>query len=301
MARVLVWYGELATARSLVWRGVLLVLPGLLWLMAFLVLPGLVLIPLSFAERGPYGEVIWTFTWENYRRLLGFGVLGFSLDNLLALVRTVWVALVTTLLAAVLAYPIAFFIRAQHPRRRYLVLSLVLIPFWTNIVIRTYAWQLLLAPEMPFARILAALGLVEPGMALFPSSLAVYLGMLSAFLPFMVLPLYSSVERMDESLLEAVRDLYGGPGRAFLHGILPQTLPGLTVGGILPFIPAMGMFVVPDLLGGAKHLLVGNLIQQTFYTMRDWPYGAALSLVLILLTLVALRLYRRYGKEVELA
>jgi len=144
--------------------------------MAFLVLPGLVLIPLSFAERGPYGEVIWTFTWENYRRLLGFGVLGFSLDNLLALVRTVWVALVTTLLAAVLAYPIAFFIRAQHPRRRYLVLSLVLIPFWTNIVIRTYAWQLLLAPEMPFARILAALGLVEPGMALFPSSLAVYLG-----------------------------------------------------------------------------------------------------------------------------
>ncbi|MBW6394427.1 MAG: ABC transporter permease [Thermus sp.] len=301
MARVLVWYGELATARSLVWRGVLLVLPGLLWLMAFLVLPGLVLIPLSFAERGPYGEVIWTLTWENYRRLLGFGVLGFSLDNLLALVRTVWVGLVTTLLAAVLAYPIAFFIRAQHPRRRYLFLSLVLIPFWTNIVIRTYAWQLLLAPEMPFARILAALGLVEPGMALFPSSLAVYLGMLSAFLPFMVLPLYSSVERMDESLLEAVRDLYGGPVRVFLHGILPQTLPGLTVGVILTFIPAMGMFVVPDLLGGAKHLLVGNLIQQAFYTMRDWPYGAALSLVLILLTLVALRLYRRYGKEVELA
>lgn len=301
MAKVLVWYGELATTRSLFWRGVLLILPGLVWLMAFLVLPGLVLIPLSFAERGPYGEVIWTFTWENYRRLLGFGILGFSLDNLIALVRTVWVALVTTLLAGILAYPIAFFIRAQHSRRRYLFLSLVLIPFWTNIVIRTYAWQLLLAPEMPLARILAALRLVEPGAALFPSSLAVYLGMLSAFLPFMVLPLYSSVERMDESLLEAVRDLYGGPVRVFLHGILPQTLPGLTVGAILTFIPAMGMFVVPDLLGGAKHLLVGNLIQQAFYTMRDWPYGAALSLVLIFLTLFALRLYRRYGKEVELA
>lgn len=301
MARVLVWYGELASARSLLWRGVLLILPGLLWLMAFLVIPGLVLIPLSFAERGPYGEVVWTFTWENYRRLLGFGILGFSLDNLLALGRTLWVALVTTVLAGMLAYPIAFFIRAQHPHRRYLFLSLVLIPFWTNIVIRTYAWQLLLAPEMPFARGLAVLGLVEPGMALFPSSFAVYLGMLSAFLPFMVLPLYSSVERMDDSLLEAVRDLYGGPVRVFLHGILPQTLPGLTVGIILTFIPAMGMFVVPDLLGGAKHLLVGNLIQQAFYTMRDWPYGAALSMVLILLTLLALRLYRRYGKEVELA
>lgn len=301
MDRVVVWYGELTTARNLLWRGVLLVLPGLLWLLAFLVLPGLVLIPLSFAERGAFGEVVWTFTWDNYRRLLGFGVLGFSLDNLMALFRTLWVALVTTVLAGIVAYPVAFFIRSQPAHRRYFFLALVLIPFWTNIVIRTYAWQLLLAPEMPFARILSALGLVEPGMALFPSSLAVYMGMLSAFLPFMVLPVYSSVERLDESLLEAVRDLYGGPVRVFLHGVLPQTLPGLTVGAILTFIPAMGMFVVPDLLGGARHLLVGNLIQQAFHSMRDWPYGAALSLVLILLTLLALRLYRRYGKEVELA
>ncbi|AEV16250.1 MAG: ABC transporter permease [Thermus sp.] len=301
MARLLVWYGELATARSLFLRGLLLVLPGLLWLLAFLVLPGLLLLPLSLAERGSFGEVVWTFSLENYRRLLGFGVLGYSPDNLLALLRTLWVALVTTGLCLLLAYPIAFFIRSQPPRRRYLYLALVLIPFWTNLVIRTYAWQLLLAPEMPLARGFSALGWLEPGMALFPSGLAVYLGMVSAFLPFMVLPLYSSVERLDESLLEAVRDLYGGPLRVFLHGVLPQTLPGLTVGVILTFIPAMGMFVVPDLLGGAKHLLVGNLVQQAFYTMRDWPYGAALSLVLIVFTLVALRLYRRYGKEVELA
>jgi spermidine/putrescine transport system permease protein len=301
MNRLLVWYGELATERSLLRRGVLLVLPGLLWVLAFLVLPGLLLVPLSFAERGAFGEVVWTFSLENYRRLLGFGVLGYSPDNLLALGRTLWVAFLTTLLCVLLAYPIAFYIRAQPPKRRYLLLSLVLVPFWTNIVIRTYAWQLLLAPEMPLARLLSALGLVEPGLALFPSAFAVYLGMVSAFLPFMVLPLYSSVERMDEGLLEAVRDLYGGPVRVFLHGVLPQTLPGLTVGVILTFIPAMGMFVVPDLLGGAKHLLLGNLVQQAFYTMRDWPYGAALSLVLILFTLLALRAYRRYGKEVDLA
>lgn len=301
MHRLRVWYGELTSTRSLLWRGTLLVLPGLVWLLAFLILPGLVLIPLSFAERGPFGEVVWTFSWENYRRLLGYGVLGFSLDNLMALIRTAWVALVTTLLAGILAYPIAFFIRSQPAHRRYFLLSLVLIPFWTNIVIRTYAWQVLLAPEMPLAKFFGILGWVEPGMALFPSSFAVYLGMLSAFLPFMVLPVYSSVERLDESLLEAVRDLYGGPVRVFLHGVLPQTLPGLTVGTILTFIPAMGMFVVPDLLGGAKHFLVGNLIQQAFYTMRDWPYGAALSLGLILLTLLSLRLYRRYGREVELA
>ncbi|SDE70617.1 spermidine/putrescine transport system permease protein [Thermus arciformis] len=301
MSKVVVWYGELTTKGSLVRRGLALVMPGLLWLLAFLVLPGLLLIPLSFAERGAFGEVVWTFSLENYRRLLGFGVLGFSLDNLLALLRTLSVAFWTTLLCALLAYPLAFFIRAQPPRRRYLFLALVIIPFWTNLVIRTYAWQLLLAPEMPFARLAAALGLVEPGMALYPSAFAVYVGMVTAFLPFMVLPLYSSVERMDLSLVEAVQDLYGGPVRAFLHGVLPQTLPGLTVGVILTFVPAMGMFVVPDLLGGAKYLLVGNLIQQAFYTMRDWPYGAALSLVLILLTLLALRVYRRYGKEVDLA
>lgn len=301
MPRVLVWYGELTTASSLARRGLFLLLPGLLWLLAFLLLPSLLLIPLSFAQRGVFGEVVWNFGLENYRRLLGFGVLGFSLDNLLALGRTLWVAFWTTAICAVLAYPIAFFIRAQEGRRRYLFLALVLVPFWTNLVIRTYAWQLLLAPEMPLARFLVALGLWEPGMALFPSAFAVYLGMVSAFLPFMVLPLYSSVERLDPSLVEAAQDLYGGPWRTFVHGVLPQTLPGLTVGVILTFIPAMGMFVVPDLLGGAKHLLVGNLIQQAFYTMRDWPYGAALSLVLILLTLVALRLYRRYGKEVDLA
>lgn len=301
MNKVLVWYGELTSARSLWLRGALLVLPGLLWLLLFLVLPGLVLLPLSFAERGSFGEVVWSFSLENYRRLLGYGVLGYSPDNLLALLRTLWVAFVTTLLCLLLAFPLAFFIRSQPVGRRYLYLSLVLVPFWTNIVIRTYAWQLLLAPEMPLAKALAFLGLVEPGMALFPSSFAVYVGMVSAFLPFMVLPLYSSAERLDESLLEAVRDLYGGPWRVFLHGVLPQVLPGLTVGIILTFIPAMGMFVVPDLLGGAKHLLVGNLVQQAFYTMRDWPYGAALSLVLVLFTLLALRVYRRYGKEVDLA
>lgn len=245
--------------------------------------------------------MVWSFGLDNYRRLLGYGVLGYSPDNLLALLRTLWVAFVTTVLCLLLAFPLAFFIRSRPAGQRYLFLSLVLVPFWTNIVIRTYAWQLLLAPEMPFAKVLALLGLVEPGMALFPSGFAVYVGMVSAFLPFMVLPLYSSVERLDESLLEAVRDLYGGSFRVFVHGVLPQVLPGLAVGIILTFIPAMGMFVVPDLLGGAKYLLVGNLVQQAFYTMRDWPYGAALSLVLVLFTLLALRLYRRYGREVDLA
>jgi spermidine/putrescine transport system permease protein len=157
------------------------------------------------------------------------------------------------------------------------------------------------SPDLPLAKLASSLHLVEAGSALYPSAFAVYLGMLSAFLPFVVLPLYSSVERMDMSLLEAAQDLYASRFRVFIHAILPQTLPGLTVSVILTFVPAMGMFVVPDILGGGKFLMVGNLIQQQFGSSRDWPYGAALSLVLVLLTLVGLRFYRRYGKGVDLA
>jgi spermidine/putrescine transport system permease protein len=298
--RVLVWYGELTTPGALSRRGLLFLLPAALWLMAFLVLPSLALVAVAFAERGGYGEIVWSFSLENLRRLLGYGLFGWSPDNLLILGRSVWVAFVTSLVAALLAYPLAFFIASRPPRTRYLWLTLVIIPFWTNLVIRTYAWQLLLSPELPLARAAAALGLVEPGVALYPGSFAVYVGMVSAFLPFMVLPLYSSVERIDPSLIEAAKDLYANPARVFWQAILPQTLPGLTVGVILTFIPAMGMFVIPDLLGGAKYLLVGNLIQQQFGASRDWPFAAALSLGLMVLTLVALRVYRRSGREVDL-
>ncbi|WP_027891621.1 ABC transporter permease [Calidithermus chliarophilus] len=300
MNRVLVWYGELTTPGALSRRGLLFLLPAALWLMAFLVLPSLALVAVAFAERGTYGEVVWTFSLENLRRLLGYGLFGWSPDNLLILGRSVWVAFVTSLIAALLAYPLAFFIASRPPRTRYLWLTLVIIPFWTNLVIRTYAWQLLLSPDLPFAQVAAALGLAEPGAALYPGSFAVYVGMVSAFLPFMVLPLYSSVERIDSSLIEAARDLYASRARVFFQAILPQTLPGLTVGVILTFIPAMGMFVIPDLLGGAKYLLVGNLIQQQFGASRDWPFAAAISLGLMALTLVALRVYRRSGKDVDL-
>lgn len=300
MNRVLVWYGELTTPGALSRRGLLFLLPAALWLMAFLVLPSLALVAVAFAERGTYGEVVWTFSLENLRRLLGYGLFGWSPDNLLILGRSVWVAFVTSLIAALLAYPLAFFIASRPPRTRYLWLTLVIIPFWTNLVIRTYAWQLLLSPDLPFARVAAVLGLAEPGAALYPGSFAVYVGMVSAFLPFMVLPLYSSVERIDSSLIEAARDLYASRARVFFQAILPQTLPGLTVGVILTFIPAMGMFVIPDLLGGAKYLLVGNLIQQQFGASRDWPFAAAISLGLMALTLVALRVYRRSGKDVDL-
>jgi len=300
MRNLLVWYGELTTRRSLLKRGLMFLSPGMLWLLVFLVLPGLVLIVVSFASRGAYGELVWEFNLENYKRLAGFGIFGWTADYLVILWRSVLVAFVTTALSVLLSYPLCFFIASRPQRTRYLWLTLVIIPFWTNMVIRAYAWFLILAPELPFAKLASFLGIIPEGMALYPSVFAVYLGMISMFLPFVTLPLYSSIERLDWELVEAARDLYASRVRVFTQAILPQTLPGLSVGIILTFVPAMGMFVVPDLLGGAKYMLVGNLIQQQFGASRDWAFGAAISMGLMVLTMFSLYLYRRKNKGVNI-
>ncbi|MFO7496770.1 MAG: ABC transporter permease [Desulfobacterales bacterium] len=298
MSKLLIWYGELTTRRSLLQRGALFLIPGMLWLVVFIVLPGLVLVGVSLATRGSYGQLEWQFTLENYKRLAGFSLFGWTADYLMILWRSVVVAFFTTLISVILSYPLCFFIAARPARSRYLWLTLVIIPFWTNMVIRTYAWFLILAPELPFARLAAYLGFIAEGAPLYPNAFAVYIGMVSMFLPFVALPLYASVERLDWSLVEAANDLYAGRTRVFTQAILPQTLPGLSVGVVLTFVPAMGMFVVPDLLGGAKYMLVGNLIQQQFGTSRDWPFGAAVSMALMVLTMISLQFYRRRSKEI---
>ena len=299
MNKLLVWYGELTTRQNLMKRGLYFLGAGMLWLMVFLVLPGLVLILVSFATRGAYGQLEWDFTIENYKRLAGFSLFGWTADYIMIVIRSVWVAFVTTALSVVLSYPLCFFICARPERSRYFWLTLVIIPFWTNMVIRTYAWFLILAPELPLAKLASYMGLIPPDAPLYPNAFAVYLGMVSMFLPFVTLPLYSSVERLDWSLVEAAQDLYASRVRVFMQAILPQTLPGLSVGVILTFVPAMGMFVVPDLLGGAKYMLVGNLIQQQFGASRDWPFGAAISMGLMVLTMISLQLYRRRSKEIK--
>jgi spermidine/putrescine transport system permease protein len=278
-------------------RGLCFVSPGILWLLFFLLVPGLVLVLVSFASRGTYGQLVWEFGLNNYRRLAGFGVFGWTPDYIVIFLRSVLVAAVTTFLSVILSYPLCFFIAGRSRRTRYLWLTLLIIPFWTNMVIRTYSWFLILAPEMPPARLAAALGLIQPGSPLYPGVFAVYLGMISIYLPFVALPLFSSIEKMDWSLVEAAQDLFASRVRIFLHAILPQTLPGLSVGIILTFVPAMGMFVVPDLLGGAKYMLVGNLIQQQFSTSRDWAFGSAISMALMVMTMASLYVYRRKNKE----
>lgn len=296
MHKIIIWYGELTSVRSLLKRGLLFLSPGIAWLLVFLVLPGLVLVAVSFASRGSYGELIWSFSFENYSRLAGFGMFGWTADYLTIVWRSIVVAFFTSLISVLLSYPLCFFIAARPERTRFLWLTMLIIPFWTNMVIRSYSWFLILAPELPFAKVAAMLGIIPEGSPLYPSVLAVYLGMVSLYLPFVALPLYSSVEKLDWSLVEAAQDLYASRCRIFLHAILPQTLPGLSVGIILTFVPAMGMFVVPDLLGGAKYMLIGNLIQQQFSTSRDWPFGAAISMGLMVLTMGSLYFYRKKSR-----
>jgi spermidine/putrescine transport system permease protein len=203
----------------------------------------------------------------------------------------------TTVLCTVLAYPLAFFIAAHADRSRTVLLTLVVIPFWTNLVIRTYAWMILFGPEAWPAQIAYRLGLNPEQVALYPSDFAVYIGMVYTFLPYLVLPLYTAVERIDWTLIEAAQDLYANRWHVFWKVIFPQTLPGLVSGFVLVGIPAFGMFVVPDLLGGSKAIMIGNAIQQQFGASTDYPFGAALSFLVTGLTLGLLYAYSRYAGE----
>jgi spermidine/putrescine transport system permease protein len=300
VTRLLVWYGELATTRKLTARGLALLAIPLLWIFILLVAPLAAMVAWSVATRGAAGDIEWTFTLSNFARLAGFDAYGWTRAYLTILGSTLLMAGLTTLASIALAYPLSFFIARRPPAHRYLWLGLIIIPFCTNLVIRTYAWMLLLGNQMLPARIAQALGLIEPSAALYPSSFALAVGMVSNSLPFAVLPLYTNVEKLDWALVEASRDLYASPVRVFFHAIFPQTLPGLVTALILTFIPAMGAFVIPDLLGGGKSWMLGNLIQHQFGVSRDFPFGAAVSLVLTFLTMVGLLVLRRSGDKVNL-
>jgi len=280
--------GELVRPSVIRTRQAIFITPGILIILVLLALPCISLFLVSFLQRGAFGNVEFEFTLDNVSRMLGFGFFGWSADHLFILWRSIVVAIGTTALCILLSYPLSFFLASRPESTRMVWLTILLVPFWTNLVIRTYAWLLVLDGSMPIARLLAFLHIVEPGTTLYPSQFAVYLGMISVFLPFVALPLYTAVEKLDWSIVEAAHDLYSNPWRVFRHAILPQTMPGLSVGITMTFVPAMGMFVVPDMLGGARYMLIGNLIQQQFGTSRDWPFGAALSLVLMILTLGAL-------------
>ncbi len=256
--------------------------PGVLWLAVFLIVPALVMLGYSFLTRTDLAQVGAPWTLESWQRVFGYDALfqEWTGDNVRVLWRSVWVATLSTALCVLMGYPLAFYIARQDARRKNLLLLLLIIPFWTNFLIRVYAWILILRP-----------------FDLVPSLTATLLGMVYAFVPFFVLPVYSSVEKIDWRLLEAAEDLGAPPVRAFFSAVFPQTLPGLVAGILLTFIPALGTFVVSDILGGAKTALVGNLIQNQFGQAGDWPYGSALSFLLMGAVLLGLWAYARVAGQ----
>ena len=246
------------------------------WLIAFALLPNLLVVIASLLTRGDDQFVTFTLTLSSYRRLLDPLYLDVLLDSL-------WLAAATTTLCLLLGYPFAYLLTRTSARWRPLLLLLVIVPFWTSSLVRTYAIMIVLKTQGLLNQTLLGLGLIAEPLELLYTEPAVILGMLYTLLPFMILPLYAALEKLDPRLIEAARDLGAGKITIFLRIVIPLTLPGIIAGSLLTFLPGLGMFYVADLLGGAKTLLVGNLIRDQFLSARDWPFGAAASVLLTLL------------------
>lgn len=269
-------------------RGILMALPAAFWLFFFFVLPLVIVFVVSFLTRGRGGVGQLPFTLENYERVFNvfLGVIQSS----------VWTALLTTVICLVVGYPLAFFIATRRQQwARTLALFLVILPFWTNFLVRTYALQTILGREGIINNVLLGLGLTNQPLQLLNTPDAVLLGLVYGFLPFMVLPIYASVERLDFHYVEAAHDLGANDVQAFIRVIFPLTLPGVIAGSILVFIPAIGAFVTPDLLGGTRGIMIGNLINDQFKGSGNQPLGSALSIVIMALVMLALLVYVRFG------
>ena len=262
--------------------------PTALWMAIFLLAPLIYVLAISFMQKNSYGGVTIGFSVDAYLDMLDTGYAGIFLQSF-------WLALKTTLLCLVIGYPFAYIIaKAPKNRKRVLVLLLML-PFWINSMIRIYGWMTLLRSEGIINHILEAIGLIDSPLSMLYTDGAVLLGMVYDLLPFAVLPMYTSIEKLDGSLIEAARDLGARKASVFKRVILPMTLPGVFAGSIQTFIPALGLFYISDMMGGAKTMYIGNLIKNQFMSARNWPLGAALSLVLIAVTLILMKLYTRVG------
>ena len=266
--------------------GRLLLAPSMLWLGFFFVVPMLIVVAISFASRTPYGQVIFDWTLESYTRLL-------EPLYLRIFANTLWVSLLTTVLTILMGYPLAYYIVHLPKKWQQPGLILVMVPFWINFLIRSYAWVIVLRSQGLINSMLIKLGFIERPLQLLYNDYAVMVGMVYALLPFMVLPLYVALEGLDWRLLEAAYDLGASPLTAFRKITLPLSMSGIAEGTIMVFISSVGMFIVPDVMGGAKTVLIGNLIQNQFLSARDWPFGSALSIVLGIMSLVLIYFYYR--------
>lgn len=268
--------------------------PIALWMLIFVAIPLLYIIFISFMQRGVDGGIVYTPTIENYVRMKNPIYFKVFFDSLV-------IAFITTALTLILGYPFAYF-ASKIPRKfSVLVLIIIIVPFWTNSLIRTYGWIILLRTEGIINHFLILSGIIKEPLKMLYSYGAVLVGMVYTMFPFMVLPLYNSIEKLDRSYIEGAKDLGASRLKAFSTVTIPLTMSGIMAGCILVFIPSVGLFFIPDLMGGSQIMLIGNLIRNQFLQSRDWPFGAALSIVMIVISLILIGLYIKIvGKKVDM-
>ncbi|HVM20517.1 MAG TPA: ABC transporter permease [Egibacteraceae bacterium] len=278
---------EKSAERAASRRGMFMAAPGFVYLFLFFALPLLIVFVYSFANRSPTGRTILAnWNLDSYQRLLDPFVVQIAW-------RSFVLAAGATAICLLVGYPFAYFIATRSPKVRAALLVLVMIPFWSNFLVRTYAWRMLLGSGGPVSQVTEFLGLGETRL-LFTTT-AVMIGLVYGYLPFMILPLYASIERVDFSLVEASRDLYASGWQAFRRVTWPLTRPGVVAGSILVFIPSFGAYVTPEILGGSRTTMLGSYIVRQFLQARDWPFGSSLSFVIMLAMLGAAFVYFRVG------
>lgn len=280
---------EAANERQTQRRGFLMALPAYAYLIVFFAIPLGIVVVYSFATRNRFRSTdLNNWNLDSYRSLG---------DDLIRsiLFRSLGLAAITTLICLLVAYPFAYFIATRNATTRNIMLVFVMIPFWTNFLVRNYAWYVILGSDGPLSKVTEFIG-IGPTRVLFSQG-AVVIGLVYGFLPFMILPLYAAIERIDGRLLEASRDLYASGLQSFRHVLLPLSMPGVVAGSILVFIPSLGAYVTPEILGGAKTTLLGSYIVTQFLTASNFPLGASLSTVLMLIMLTATLVYFRKGGQ----
>lgn len=289
---------EAGRKRAVAQNGWLLSLPALLLLLVGASGPLLIVMVYSFLEPGQYSGVTWRFTFEAWFRVLFQrdifdGTVGFADAHLTILWRSVRLSLLTTLITFALGLPTAWFIATRPQRNRAFWLFLITIPFWTNLLIRTFAIMEVIRNQGILNSFLIGIGMIERPIQILYTDTAVLIGMAYVYLPLMVLPLFAAIDRFDFRLIEAGYDLYANRWQVLRRVVLPIIRPGIVAGSILVFVPSLGAYVTPRVLGGGRNMMIGNFIELQFGQGRNWPLGAALSMVLLLIVVAALLLYVR--------
>jgi spermidine/putrescine transport system permease protein len=262
--------------------------PPYFWLIAFFLLPMMLIFASAFGHRGDFGGIIWGFTFENFFRI-------FDPIYYKAIARSFEYSIIATSLTLLISYPVAYYISFSPPRLKGILMFLIILPFWTNFLIRIFSWFILLGRNGLINNALMGLGIINEPLSLLHNAFSVNIGLIYGELPYMILPIIASLDRMNVSLLEASTDLGASKFHTFWRITFPISMPGIITGIIFVFIPMLGQFVVPDILGGTDSFMIGNVITSQYLVVRDWPFGSALSMALMMIVLLIIMAYLRFA------